>query len=422
MLVNNETPYRKPISDGLILGSASSVDDVERIAQFNGVIHGPGIVSMTRNIFLNHPDTCGSDLIYVEDTKSGQIVSSLCLIPWRLSYGAAQFNSGEMGIVGTLEPYRRRGLIRAQVDIFKQRLKDRECVLSHIQSIGYYYRQFGYEYAMPLEGGLIVTRRNLAAPATPSYNFRLAIMEDIPTLIEMADQAATDITIHTVRSTAIWRYLMGHSVGTEMESEVWLAQNPQAQIVGYMRLPKHHFGEELTVSEASRMDFDTAVAGLHFLVQLAEERSTPGVRLCLPANTNLMRVARSFGARDIGAYAWQVHVPDIAALLRAIGPELERRLSESMFAGLTRDIELGFYRQTVKLAFTNGRLTEVSDLGFTDGAAIRFPANAFTPLVLGHHSLSEVLATYPDAGVPPAYRLLMETLFPKVQAFLYTIY
>lgn len=422
MIDNNEIPYCQPLSEGLELRTASTAEDVERIAQFNGVIHGPGIVSMTRNIYLNHPDTRSSDLIYVEDTRSRQIVSSLCLIPWQLQYGVAQFRSGEMGIVGTLESYRRRGLIRAQVDIFKQRLQARECVLSHIQGIGYYYRQFGYEYAMPLEGGLIVTRRNLAMPDVPAYSFRVATTADIPILINLAERAAADIVIHTVRDIPIWRYLMEHSAGTEMESEVWLVSNAEAEPVGYMRLPAHHFGDELTVSEVSQMDFDTAVASLHHLIRLAEKRTMPGVRLCLPGNCNLMRIARSFEARDIGTYAWQVHVPDIAALLRAIAPELERRVVASMFSGLTREIDLGFYRHTVRLRFANGRLVEINDVGFTEGAAIRFPVNAFTPLLLGYRSLSELLQAYPDASVPPAYRLLMETLFPKVQAFLYTIY
>src|ERR1035437_9271236 len=108
--------------------TAASVDDVERVSQFNGLIHGPGVVGMTRNLFLHHPDTRGRDLIFIEDTRTGQVVSSLCLIPWKFNYEGVSLLSGEMGIVGTLEPYRRRGLIRAQVEFFKLRLCERQCV------------------------------------------------------------------------------------------------------------------------------------------------------------------------------------------------------------------------------------------------------------------------------------------------------
>ena len=422
MLDTRETSLHIPLGGSLVLGTATTREDVERVSEFNGIIHGPGIVSMTRNIFLQHPDTRGGDLIFVEDTTTHQIVSSLCLIPWHIRYGEAQLTSGEMGIVGTLESYRRRGLIRAQAEVFMERLKARGCVLSHIQGIGYYYRQFGYEYAMPLDGGLIVTRRNLVSPAPGSFTCCPASSADIPALMTLADIAARDIAIHTVRDADIWRYLFTYSTGTETESEVWLVLDSDSRIRGYMRLPGHHFGQELTVSEASQMDFETAVASLHFLVQLAEERHTPGVRLCLPANCNLMRVACSFDARDMGNYAWQVHIPDAAALLGAVGPELERRVAGSLFAGLSRDIDIGFFRHAVRLTFSDGRITQVVDLGFTDGTAIRFPAQAFTKLALGYRSLDEILAAYPDAGVPLADRLLVETLFPEVQVFLYTIY
>ena len=95
--------------------------------------------------------------------------------------GPAQIPVGEMSLVGTAEPYRRRGLVRAQVHQFKRRLAARGCLLSLIQGIPYYYRQFGYTYALPLEGGLIVNPRELP-PIARGYTFRSATVEDIPLL------------------------------------------------------------------------------------------------------------------------------------------------------------------------------------------------------------------------------------------------
>jgi hypothetical protein len=46
----------------------------------------------------------------------------------------------------------------------------------------------------------------------------------------------------------------------------------------------------------------------------------------------------------------------------------------------------------------------------------------FIPLVLGYRSLDEQRRAYPDIGVGPSQRLLVETLFPKLDSFLYTIY
>jgi len=417
-----ETSYQQSLEDGLVLRTAADERDVERVAEFIGAIHGPGVASMTHNLFIHHPNTRPQDLIFVEDERSGQVVSSLCLIPWNWRYEDINIPAGEMGIVGTLEAYRRRGLIRAQVEYFKRRLRERGCLLSHIQGIPQYYRQFGYEHALPLEGGLRLETRHVPDPPDAPFTFRLATRDDLSTLMWLYDDAAGDLAIHAVRDEATWQYLLAHTDRTETECENWLIQDADGRIVGYMRLPKHHFGEELVVCEVSRLGFEAALAALHHLKTLVTERDEPGIRLNLPANCTLMQLARSLDAHDLGAYAWQIHVPDVAALLRALAPVLERRVAGSPFAGLTRDVQLSLYRETLLLRFVAGRLTEVANLGFTGDGEIRFPPLQFIPLALGYRTREELHATYPDVGVAPVWRLLVDTLFPKVASFIYTVY
>ena len=422
MLDSTEKPYRQPLQDGLVLRTPAGERDVERVAEFNGAIHGAGVGTMTRNLLLHHPHTRGRDLPFVEDEHSGQIVSSLCLLPWTWRYEGVEIPAGEMGIVGTLETHRQRGFVRVQVDYFKHRLRERGCLISQIQGIPYFYRQFGYEYALPLEGGLRLEFRDVPTPPDRPFTFRQATLDDLPALMRFYDEAVQDLAIHAARDEATWRYLLAHTDGTEMESQNWLIQDADGQVVGSMRLPDHHFGEELAVSEVSRLGFEAALEVLYRLKELALERGRPGIRLNLPAHCTLMRLARSLGAYDMGTYAWQIHVPDVAALLRALGPVLERRIAQSEFAGLTREVRLGLYRQTLALRFKGGQLAEVADLGFTGWEDIRFPPLQFTPLVLGYRSADELHQAYPDAGVSPAWRLLVDTLFPKVRAFLHTVY
>jgi predicted N-acetyltransferase YhbS len=415
-------PVHKVLSDSLVLRTASTREEVERVAQFDGQIHGPGVTYMTLDLFTRHPHTHWDDLIYVEDTQTKQVVSSICLIPWMLSYADVTLRSGEMGIVGTLEAYRQRGLIRAQVEVFKSRLQEGGYVLSHIQGIGYYYRQFGYEYAMPLEGGLRLTRRDVPKLTEPGYTFRQATEADLPALMALYDAAGRDLTIHARRDEATWRYLLVHNPQSEMVCETWVVLDAQQQVVSYFRLPDHHFGEELTVNEASHFSFDAAWASLQQIAAISEERRTPGVRLCLPPASDLMRVARSFGAYDMGAYAWQIHMPDRAAFLRAIGPALEQRVAHSIFAGCTHDLTLSFFRQSTRLCFAAGKLVEVVDPGFNSQADAHIPPLAFIPLALGYRSFEEQHKAYPEMGVSSAQRLFVETLFPSSSSFLYTNY
>jgi predicted N-acetyltransferase YhbS len=422
MLNSTKIPYRQPLEDNLVLRTAADKRDVERVAAFNGTIHGPEVATMTRHLFIHHPNTRVEDLIFVEDEQSGQIVSSLCLIPWTWRYEGVDVPASEMGIVGTLEAYRRRGLIRAQVELFKRRLRERDCLLSQIQGIPYYYRQFGYEYALPLEGGLRLETRHVPdAPAAP-FTFRLATSDDLSTLMKRYDEAAQNLAIHAARDEATWRYLLTHTDGTEMERDTWIIQNADEQIVGYLCIPRYHFGEELVVSEVSRLGFDAALAALNHLKTLTVERDKPGIRLNLPANCTLMRLARSLGAHDLGTYAWQIHVPDVTALLRTLAPVLERRVARSPFAELTRDVRLSLYRESVLLRFEMGKLTKVVNQSPARQEDIRFPPLQFIPLILGYQSREELAAAYPDVSVAPTLWLLVDTLFPRMTSFIYTIY
>jgi hypothetical protein len=155
-----------------VVRAATGPEDVERVAALSGAIHGPGVAELTRALFLRHPNVELADLFFVEHVPSQQIVSTLCLIPWVLCIEGVGVRAGEMGIVGTLEPYRKRGLVRAQVKRFNRRLNERGCLVSHIQGIPYFYRQFGYEYALPLEGGLRLEMCDIPAEEAQTYRRR----------------------------------------------------------------------------------------------------------------------------------------------------------------------------------------------------------------------------------------------------------
>jgi hypothetical protein len=326
-----------------------------------------------------------------------------------------------MGMVGTLESHRGQGLVRIQTAYFMQRLRERGCLLSLIQGIPFFYRQFGYEYAMPLEGGLRLNGRELPAPPDAAFTFRQAIADDAPVLQSLYDAAAQDLAVRAARDETIWRYLLAEPAGSALHCETWLVLDASGQTAGYFRLPDFHFDEELAVNEVSRLAWTAALAVLHWLKQAASERGKPGIRLNLPAGCTLMQAARSLGARDLGTYAWQVHVPDLAALLWAIGPVLEQRLAASSFAGLSREIQICFYRDSVTLRFDAGRLAAAIASGPAQGA-INFPPLTFTPVLFGHRTVEQMRLAYPDLSVRDSERLLFETLFQPLAAFIYPSY
>jgi hypothetical protein len=418
-------PYRKELGSGLILKSLTDERDIERLAAFNGTIHGKGVTAMTRALIFHHPNTRPEHWLFVEDESTDQVVSSLCLIPWTWRYEDVSLKAGEMGIVGTLEAYRHRGLIRALAARFDELLHEGNYDLSHIQGIPYFYRQFGYEYAIPLEANLRVELYLIPGPPPdkpPRYTFRLATLNDLPALTRLYDEAASDLSISAVRDEATWRYLLGPSLQTEMAAETWLVLNAAGQPAGYFRIPQHGFGKGLIVNEVSRLSHDVALAVLRQLEALTTGRDKPYIRLNIPANSILAQVARCHDAHDGGTYAWQIRLLDVGHLLRKLGPVLERRIATSPFAGLTQNLCFNLYRQTFELRFEGGRLAAVEALGFSDRGGIRIPPLLAAPLLLGYRSAKELSQIHHDVSVRAERRHLVDVLFPKVASFVYTIY
>lgn len=416
-----QTPFHQSLDGGLILKSVADMHDVERLAEFNGLIHGPQVAAMTLELILNHPHTRPDHWLFIEDESTGQVVSSLCLIPWTWRYDGVEIKSGEMGIVGTLEAYRRRGLVRRLVARFEVLLREGGFHLSHIQGIPYFYRQFGYEYALPLEGGWHLNLYQIAdLGEAETVCFCAAENGDIPTLMQLYDRAVQSLGIHAVRSADEWRYLLGPSTRTETNAETWLVETPPGKAAGYVRVPAQGFGEGVICNEASSLDASAALAVLRLLKKLALERGKPFIRLNLPLDHTLTRLAQALGGHDGGRYAWQIHLVDVARLLRHIGPVLERRLAASPFAGLTRTVTLDLYREAFALRFESGRLVDL--VKTASGGDIRLPPNALAPLLLGYRSREELQHMYPDFSAWGENQLLVDVMFPKMSSFIYTIY
>lgn len=416
---------RRDLGQGLVLKTVASERDVERVAAFNTTIHGEGIDDLVRRICRHHPWIQPGDFIFVEDEETGQVVSSLSCNPWRWRYDGVELLAGEMGFVGTLEPYRRRGLVRAQVGLFKEFLHQRGCHLSHIQGIPYYYRQFGYEYALPLENDVCLELYQvppLPGGVEPTHTCRPAVLADLPVLMRLYAEATGDLDVYAERDEAVWRYIWEQTPGTHMESEVWLVEDPAGQPSGYFRIQKYPFGEGLCSNEVSRLDHDAALAVLRQLATLARERDKPYIRLNLPVDCTLVRVALALGARDRGGYAWQIHIPDPPHLLRAIAPALERRMAASAYAGLTTHLRIHLFRKDLIMQWREGRLAEVAWADPGSDWTLRLPAPLLAPVILGHWSWQELHRTRPDVAARGEWTPLLDVLFPSMQSYIYQIY
>ncbi len=149
----------KDLGDGLIM-RRGRVEDAENLAEFNVRIHcenDPGAARFvgpwTKDLMSGeHPTTKARDFTIVEDTRTGKIASSLCLISQTWSYGGVQFGLGRPELVGTDPQYRNRRLVKEQFDVIHEWSRQRGELAQAITGIAYFYRQFGYEMTLDLGG------------------------------------------------------------------------------------------------------------------------------------------------------------------------------------------------------------------------------------------------------------------------------
>jgi hypothetical protein len=412
----------RDLGNGLVMRSVAGADDVARVASFDALIHGAGSEPTWRAWMTAHPDADPNGWLFVEEQPGGRVVAALCLLPWRLRYCGVELRAAEMGVVGTLEEYRGRGLQRALNARFDALLRAGGFDLSHIQGIPYFYRQFGYEYAMPLEAWWRLEHHMLPAEPLAGYACRPASAADTPMLVRFYDEAAVALDVAAVRDETAWRYLLGPALETETAAETWIVSDAASGAAGYFRVAHHGFGEGLIVSEGSSMPAVVALAALHTIGRLARERGKPFVRLNLPRHHPLVVAGRALGAYGGHAYAWQVRLPDPAALLQKLAPVFERRLEASTFAGHTKEFVISLYRESLVLRFDAGHLVHVGHEPPGRAADLRLPPPLLAPLLLGHRTLAEISHMYPDATADAAGRPLVEVLFPPLRAWLYQQY
>ncbi len=419
MRYTHQPPLTRPLPDGFTIRTVRDDQDVAKIAALSGQVHIPEVAPLHAHMLARYPGMEPADQFFVE-SPDGQVVSSLCLIPWTCRLESVTFPAAQMEIVTTAPAYRRRGLIRTQVAAYNERLVQRGCLLSWISGIPNFYRRFGYTYGVPLGGGLRLELRDIPTLDSAGYTIRSATLNDLETLATLYDDNDRDLGLSVLRSRALWGYLLGPQPERHVtRHRTWIVCDPQGAVAGYARLPDFYFGDDLVVDEASRMPLEATLALLAFLRANAELTERPSLRFELPAGHGVMRVARALGGRDLTPYGWQVACPDLPALLRALLPVLNQRLAQSVFCHHTQRLRISSYSSGFALQIEAGRVAGVEELAPDESCDCELPADALLLLVLGVRDTTSLRATYPDVRAYGLDKLLLDTLFPTLDAYFY---
>lgn len=423
----------RDLGDGLVLRFATAAD-TDALVALNERVFGegnplPAIAAATRDLMSPEHPTCGAGhFTLVEDTRTSQPISTLCLIPQTWTYAGIPFEVGRPELVATDAAYRRRGLVRQQMEVIHARSAAQGHLVQAITGISWYYRQFGYEYAIDLGGGRSVDLGNVPALAdgqTEAYRLRPMTEADIPFAAPLYARDCARSLIACPRPEWFWRALLSWFAPESWERRPFqVIEDADGRPVGYIGPSRDCWAGLVPVVEFAVAEGQSMRAVLPavlrwlkaFAEQVAQEQSRPMRSLYF----NFGRVAHPAYAampellskvRD--PYAWYIRAPDLPAFLRHIAPVLEARLASSAVAGHTGVLRISEHVSGLQLVFEQGRLASAEPwqpVGGQENA--HFPPGVILQMIFGRSELAGLRRFYPDCWADDETAVVLGALFP----------
>ncbi len=438
--------YRRELGGGL-LQRWSTPEDTENIAQLCGMVFRDKedeplnirmMESVHRHMSGDFPLMGPGDYAVIEDTaKEGNpLVACTCLWRREWEYEDIAFGVGQPEFVATHPDYRNRGLIRKLFEMVHARSEAEGHLVQGITGITYFYRQFGYEYALELEGrrDTYLSLIPKAQESTPEpYSLRTATPEDIPLLMDLYNGQRSASMVWSITSERFWRYQIQEEkdptiVGKQMC--VRMIVDDAGEVQGYLLVATKRWGKSLDVyalNIAAGVSWQAVTLPLLRALQ-AYGMQIPAVRPDVPlfheisfwlgsAHPVYEVLGETLAPFYEPPYAWYVRVPDVLAFIRHIAPALEKRIANSTAAFYTGEFTLDFFRGGMHLVFDKGHITRIEPWrapAYQNTADASCPSLVFLQLLFGYRSLDELRYAYPDVRVENSNaEVLLNALFPK---------
>ncbi|MHA1924487.1 MAG: GNAT family N-acetyltransferase [Candidatus Thorarchaeota archaeon] len=420
------------LPDGLEFGIVETDDELEELIKFNSSIHEPNDGEELRRIIDLLPGFSREMNFYIRDTDKGLFVSSINAIPSVWGYAGIPLRNLELGFVGTLPEYRKRGLVRALYkEFFEKALRRGKYQISNIQGIPYYYRQFGYDFLIPAWRSVFLRTNQVPEvppkdkPAWKRLTIRRATKSNLDSIIQLYDEMIGHTLVSTIRDRKLWQIQEQQRREYEKEFTTYVVKRGR-EVEGYFRLVARESETDpgngfLDVIENSIRTYDGVRRTLQFLKEQCKEKNLNRIALSGAINSNLSQVGIDLSGHMSRGWKHQLRIPDMISFLNRIRPALQKRLRGTMFDGLTQEVTINTYRHCYVLDFRGGKIQQITDLGIhEDGKNLSFraPPNDFVRLLFGQYSIEELNRQNIDFIVRGEVKSLIATLFPKQESFI----
>jgi predicted N-acetyltransferase YhbS len=382
-------PVSRPLTGGLELRTARPTD-LDRIAALL-TDRGEPADAVDHRLIVGDPDAGWDWCAVVADGPT--VAATAMLLDETLVLDGLAIPAGQVELVATAREYEGRGLARALMAWAHERSARRGQLAQVMLGIPYFYRRFGYQYAVDLPQA----RSLLMAPTRlDHYTVRRAGPADIAAMARLQEAAQRGYDLTMAHSPAGWRWLVARTGSSHLVVEL---------------------------GEVAAVEPEAAHALAAHVVAQGDGGCTVMER---PGSLGGDALEGFLAPRSRQAASYYLRVPDPRALLDHMRPVLSDRLAAA--TGLARDggeAIVSFFRHHVRLVYEKRAVVEVQA-----GGRMQAPASAggagvapdlVAPLLFGPHGIVGLAERHPDV-YPGPDEALMAALFPPVRADLLTIY
>jgi len=387
--------------------------DIDQIIELQSERNGPECGNQIRAL-VDDPDNGVGCFTVAAD--GGRVVSSLCLIREHMTMEGVCFGVGQPEFVATHPDHGHQGLVRAQMGLVHGWSATRGDLAQIIAGIPYFYRRFGYEYAIPFP------RLRLVSPGVTldmpdGWSVREATVDDVDTIMGLEASTQAQVPLVTSRSARWWRWYIRND--DPLRSNLVAIRDGQVHGSAYVGPGPPGIGTSIECVHYVAADEADAVWAL---LAHATERGQ-GKPVGIDERAGFAQVAFGVSQRHRSAYDLYVRVADPVALLDHLRPVLSGRLARSHRAGSSGSLLVSFYKHSLIITYKDGEVISIERSGPDQDPSrqggIGVPPDLVATLIFGRFGAVELEDRYPDVRLGRAADLA-EVLFPRLEADIVT--
>lgn len=398
-------------------------EELQEILELNVSVHGEPVRDYFTHVFLNHPRKEDILFLYIKDSNTKKIVSSINLMPLKWRFGSTTIPVCEMGFVGTLEKYRGKGLIVELNRLYEQIMAERGYIISVIRGIPYYYRKLGYEFALPLDHRIFLSLSKIPQDDLKFLTIRKADLNDMDFIANKYNQYYDDFFITNIFDKNCYISKFCNDYYKDFKTSTYVIETG-GEPMAYFTFGKTYDNKGYDI-KPSCINREGGIKILQFIKKIVNIENLDQVDLAVREGTELAELIREYEGTTYDTYAWQVKILNLKSYLDRIKPILENRIHTSSFQGLTQNLKISDYKTTIALSFNNGQVSAIKmENGYPKDLIcdLKLPGSILFKLLLGDRNFKEIKHIIKDAIVKHESRELIDILFPKEDSYPDTYY